>query len=68
MEKLENVKKKKAQGKAVEKKTDEKKTNVEVDFNWTDDEIQLLLMSALDFKSSCEFEGIDWESKRTKYS
>ena len=49
-----------------------KKNNVEgkkdgESFSWTDDEIQLLLMTALDYKSQCEFEGINWESKRSKY-
>ena len=29
-------------------------------FSWSDDEIQLLLMAAIDFKSQCEFEGMDW--------
>ena len=36
-------------------------------FSWSDDEIQLLLMAALDFKSQSKFEGMDWESKRSKY-
>ena len=30
-------------------------------FYWSDDEIQLLLMAVLDFKSQCEFERINWE-------
>ena len=30
--------------------------------SWSGDEIQLLLESVLEFKSKCEFEGIDWES------
>ena len=48
-----------------EQKTQEKAEKVK--FSWSDDEIQLLLMSALDFKAQCEFEGVDWESKRSKY-
>ena len=31
------------------------------DFNWTDDEIQLLL------EVESDYEGVNWESKRTKY-
>lgn len=38
-----------------------------LEFSWSDDEIQLLLMSSLDFKAQCEFEGTDWESVRSKY-
>ena len=45
---------------------DDKEANKDI-FSWSNDEIQLLLMAALDFKSQCEFEGIDWESKRFKY-
>ena len=30
-------------------------------FYWSDDEIQLLLMAVLDFKSQCEFKRINWE-------
>lgn len=47
-------------------KPEEEKKNKE-EFSWSDDEIQLLLTSALDFKAQCEFEGISWESKRSKY-
>ena len=51
-----------------EQKTQETQEKAEkVEFSWSDDEIQLLLMSALDFKAQCEFEGVDWESKRSKY-
>ena len=35
---------------------DDKEVNKDI-FSWTDDEIQLLLMAALDCKSQCEFEG-----------
>ena len=45
---------------------DDKEANKDI-FSWSGDEIQLLLMVALDFKSQCEFEGMDWESKRSKY-
>ena len=42
-----------------------KKTNTE--FFWTYDEIQHLLQTSFNFKSKCEFEGLSWESKRSKY-
>ena len=29
----------------------------EVDFSWTDDKLQLLLETSLDFKSNCELQG-----------
>ena len=45
---------------------DDKEANKDI-FSWSDDKIQLLLMVALDLKSQCEFEGRDWESKRSKY-
>ena len=45
---------------------DDKEANNDI-FSWSRDEIQLLLMAALDFKSQCEFEWMDWESKRSKY-
>ena len=37
------------------------------DFLWTGDEIQLLHQTSLNFKSKCEFEGLSWESVRSKY-
>ena len=43
------------------------KRKAEVDFCWTDDELQLLLKASLDFKSKCEFQGKSWELKRSKY-
>jgi len=56
------------QNKKAGNKTDDKEANKKEDtFSWSDDEIQLLLMTALDFKSQCEFEGTNWESKRSKY-
>ena len=48
---------------AGSKKAESKKT----EFSWSDDEVQLLLESAKSFKSQCEYEGTDWESKRAKY-
>ena len=35
-------------------------------FSWSDDEIQLLLIITLDFKSQCGFNGMNWESKISK--
>ena len=45
---------------------DDKEANKDI-FSGSDDEIQLLLIAALEFKSQCEFEGMDWESKRSKH-
>ena len=44
-----------------------KKNGKASDFDWTDDEIQLLLKVCFDFKAESDYEGVDWESKRTKY-
>ena len=43
-----------------------KKTNN--DFRWTEDEIQLLLQTCLEYKTKEEYEGFSWESIRNKYS
>ena len=43
----------------------EKKSQKEVEFSWTDRELQYLLQSAL--KEKCEFNAEDWEMKRQKY-
>ena len=42
-----------------------KKTNN--DFRWTDDEIQLLLQTCLEYKTKEEYKGFSWESIRNKY-
>lgn len=34
---------------------------------WTDDEVQLLLETMLDFKNKKMYDGIDWESIKDKY-
>ena len=44
-----------------------KKNRKASDFNWMDDEIQLLLEVCFDFKAESDYEGVNWESKRTKY-
>ena len=44
-----------------------KKNGKASDFKWTDDEIQLLLELYFDFKGKSDYEGVNWESKRTKY-
>ena len=36
-------------------------------WSWMGNETQLLLMTSLDFKSQCEYEGTNWESRRSKY-
>lgn len=37
------------------------------DFVWTDDECELLLSVALQYKVQKSSEGIDWESIKSKY-
>ena len=46
---------------------DPKKSMTTIEFQWTDDEFQLLLEASLEFRSRCEFKGVSWESKRNKY-
>ena len=47
--------------------SERKKSKKEVEFSLTDDELQLLLQAALDYKAKCEFNGENWETKRQKY-
>ena len=47
------------------KKSDEKKQNDY--FSWSDDEVELLLNVAIDYKVSKSMENIDWESCHNKY-
>ena len=42
-----------------------KKNGRASDFNWKDDEIQLLFEVCFDFKAESDYEGVNWESKRT---
>ena len=44
-----------------------KKNGKASDFNWTDNEIQLLLEVCFDFKAESDYEGVNWESKHMKY-
>ena len=44
-----------------------KKNGKASDFNWMDDEIQYLLEVCFDFKAESDYEGVNRESKRTKY-
>ena len=44
-----------------------KKTRKASDFNWTDDEIQLLLEVCFYFKAERDYKGVNCESKRTEY-
>ena len=37
------------------------------DFQWTDDEIQLLLEATQNLKVEEDYKGLNWESKRNKY-
>ena len=36
-------------------------------FSWSDDEVELLLSSTMEYKTSKEMENIDWESCQSKY-
>ena len=38
------------------------------EFQWSDDEAELLLSVTLDYKVSKAAEGVDWESVKSKYS
>ena len=42
--------------------SEEKKSKKEVEFSWTDDEWQLLLQAALDYKAKWEFNAENWEA------
>ena len=44
-----------------------KKKRKAFDFNWTDNKNQLLPEVCFDFKAESDYEGVNWESKRTKY-
>ena len=41
-----------------------KKNGKASDFNWTDNEIQLLPEVCFDFKAESDSEGVKWKSKR----
>ena len=47
--------------------SERKKSKKEVEYSWTDHELQLLLQAALDYKVKCEFNAESWETKRQKY-
>ena len=50
------------------KKKETKKTqNKKKEFCWTDDEVQLLLEVCYELKAESDYEGVNFESKRTKY-
>ena len=54
--------------KAITASQEGKKNNRKAsDFNWTDDEIQLLLEVGFDFKAENDYDWVNWESKLTKY-
>ena len=48
-------------------KKEKKKNEKPSDFNWMDDEIQLLLEVCFDFKAESDYKRVNWESKRTKF-
>ena len=47
--------------------SERKKSKREVEFSWTNGELQLLLEAALDYKAICEFNAENWEKKRQSY-
>ena len=47
--------------------SERKKLKKEVDFFWTDDELQLLLQAAFDYKAKCEFTAENGETKHQKH-
>ena len=47
-------------------KTDAKTTDKK-DFVWSDDEVELLLNVAIDYKVAQAAESVDWESVKSKY-
>ena len=49
------------------KKTSTKEKSKLDYFSWSDDEVELLLNVALDYKASKAMENIDWESCQNKY-
>ena len=36
-------------------------------FSWSEKDIEIMLEAAIEYKSQCEFKGIDWQSVKTKY-
>ena len=44
-----------------------KKNGKASDFNWTNYEIQVLLEACFNFKAESDYEGVNWETTRTKY-
>ena len=58
----------KAKGKSKYLPKDKVKSRgCKTEFCWNDDEIQLLLELVNQCKYKCEYEGINWDSVRSKY-
>ena len=51
----------------IQPKKTSKKTPQKRDFQWTDDEAELLLSICYDYKSAKALDGVDWESVKSKY-
>ena len=51
----------------IQPKKTSKKTPQKKDFQWTDDEAELLLSICYDYKSAKALDGVDWESVKSKY-
>ena len=47
--------------------SERKKSKKEVEFSWSDDELQLLSQTTLDYKAKYEFNTENWETKGQNY-
>ena len=52
---------------APKKKVVNNNTEQKTDFSWTDDELQVLLEAYVQYKSEREYEGVNWDTVRSKY-
>ena len=51
----------------IQPKKTSKKMPQKKDFQWTDDEAELLLSTCYDYKSAKALDGVEWESVKSKY-
>ena len=45
-----------------------KKSKKEVEFSWNDDQLQLLLQVALNYKAKCQFNAENWEKYKNIFN
>ena len=57
----------KKNSKKTDKKTQKSNEKAKKDFQWTDDEAELLLSVTYDYKTAKAVDGVDWESIKSKY-